>query len=63
MKLYIPVHTIGTQTITSVILSLLLLPEDFGYLGMELVFKGLVAIFNERGTCSAIIQNFGLYNR
>ena len=47
---------IGTQTITSVILARLLLPEDFGLLGMALVFVGLVAIFNDMGICSAIVQ-------
>jgi len=47
---------IGTQTITSVILARLLLPEDFGLLGMALVFMGLVAIFNDMGIGSAIVQ-------
>lgn len=63
MKWYIPVHTIGTQTSTSVILARLLLPEDFGLLGMTLVFRGLVAIFNDMGTGSAIVQKTGLYNK
>lgn len=47
---------IGTQTITSIILARLLLPEDFGFLGMALVFVGLVAIFNDMGIGSAIVQ-------
>ena len=47
---------IGTQAITSVILARLLLPEDFGLLGMALVFTGLVAIFNDMGIGSAIVQ-------
>lgn len=47
---------ISTQTITSVILARLLLPEDFGLLGMALVFMGLVAIFNDMGIGSAIVQ-------
>lgn len=47
---------IGTQGITSVILARLLLPEDFGLLGMALVFTGLVAIFNDMGIGSAIVQ-------
>lgn len=46
----------GTQVITSVILARLLLPEDFGLLGMALVFTGLVAIFNDMGIGSAIVQ-------
>ena len=46
----------GTQGITSVILTRLLLPEDFGLLGMALVFTGLVAIFNDMGIGSAIVQ-------
>ena len=47
---------IGTQGITTVILARLLLPEDFGLLGMELVFTGLVAIFNDMGIVSTIVQ-------
>lgn len=47
---------IGTQIITSVILARLLLPEDFGLLGMALVFIGLVNIFNDMGIGSAIVQ-------
>jgi len=47
---------IGTQGLTSVILARLLLPEDFGLLGMALVFTGLVAIFNDMGIGSAIVQ-------
>lgn len=47
---------IGAQTVTSIILARLLLPEDFGLLGMALVFTGLVAIFNDMGMGSAIVQ-------
>jgi O-antigen/teichoic acid export membrane protein len=47
---------IGTQAITSVILARLLLPEDFGLLGMALVFMGLMTIFNDMGIGSAIVQ-------
>lgn len=47
---------LGTQGITSVILARLLLPDDFGLLGMALVFTGLVAIFNDMGIGSAIVQ-------
>lgn len=46
----------GTQGITSVILARLSLPEDFGLLGMALVFTGLVAIFNDMGIGSSIVQ-------
>lgn len=46
----------GTQAITSVILARLLLPEDFGLLGMALVFTGLVAIFNDMGIGSALVH-------
>ena len=55
---------ISIQGITSVILARLLLPEDFGLLGMALVFTGLVAIFNDMGIDSAILkkQN-GWYNQ
>lgn len=47
---------LGAQVITSVILARLLLPEDFGLFGMALVFTGLVAIFNDMGIGSAIVQ-------
>lgn len=47
---------IGTQAITSVILARLLFPEDFGLLGMALIFTGLVAIFNDLGIGSAILK-------
>jgi PST family polysaccharide transporter len=47
---------IGTQGITSVILARLLLPEDFGLLGMAIVFTGFVEIFNDMGIGSAIVQ-------
>lgn len=47
---------IGTQGITSVILARLLLPEDFGLLGMAIVFTGLVAIFNDMGIGSALVH-------
>jgi len=54
---------IGTQGITSVILARLLLPEDFGLLGMALVFTGLVAIFNDMGIGSAIVQKQDIDHR
>ena len=47
---------IGTQGISSVILARLLLPEDFGLLGIALVFIGLVGIFNDMGIGSAILK-------
>ena len=47
---------IGTQAITSIILARLLLPEDFGLLGMTLVFTGFVEIFNDMGISSAVVQ-------
>jgi len=46
----------GTQTIKSVILARLLLPKHFWLLGMALVFIGLVAIFNDMGIVSVIVQ-------
>jgi O-antigen/teichoic acid export membrane protein len=50
----------GSQIITSIILARLLAPEDFGLLGMALVFTGLVAIFNDFGIGSAIVQKQNL---
>ncbi len=48
------------QTVTSIILARLLAPEDFGLLGMALVFTGLIAIFNDMGMGSAIVQKQNL---
>ncbi|WP_048128399.1 oligosaccharide flippase family protein [Methanosarcina lacustris] len=47
---------IGTHATTLVILARLLLPEDFGLLGMALIFMELVAIFNDKGIGSAIVK-------
>lgn len=47
---------VSAQVVTSIILARLLLPEDFGLLGMAVVFIGLVAIFNDMGIGSAIVQ-------
>jgi O-antigen/teichoic acid export membrane protein len=38
------------------VLARLLVPEDFGVVGMALIFTGLVALVNEFGLSSAIIQ-------
>ncbi len=45
-----------SQIITSIILARLLAPEDFGLLGMALVFISLVAVFNNFGIGSVIVQ-------
>lgn len=44
------------QVFISVILARLLMPEDFGVLAMAMVFTGLIAVFNDFGIGSAIIQ-------
>ncbi len=44
------------QFIVSAVLARLLMPEDFGLLGMIIVYFGLILIFNEFGLCSALIQ-------
>lgn len=41
----------------SILLARLLMPEDFGILGMAIFFTGFIAIFNEFGIGSAVIQN------
>ena len=46
----------GTQLITTVILARLLLPSDFGLLGMAMVVIGFINIFRDLGTSAAIIQ-------
>ncbi len=45
------------QVIVTIILARLLAPEDFGILTMALVFTGLIMVFNDFGTGSAVIQN------
>jgi PST family polysaccharide transporter len=42
--------------VITAILARLLLPEDFGIVGMALIFTGLVSTLNETGLSSAIIQ-------
>ncbi len=46
----------GTQFITGIILARLLLPSDFGLLGMAVVVTGFVTVFKDLGTSAAIIQ-------
>lgn len=48
--------------LTTVILSRLLDPSDFGLLGMATVFTSLIFVFNDFGLGSAIIQNRQLTN-
>lgn len=44
------------QLVTSVLLARLLMPADFGLLGMALVFYGLVQLFADFGLGAAIVQ-------
>ena len=54
----------GIRFIIQIVLARLLLPEDFGLLGMALVFTVLVAIFNDMGIGSAIVQKqIGWYDQ
>ena len=46
----------GVQFVISVVLARLLTPEDFGLLGMVLVFTGLALLINDLGFGAAIIQ-------
>ncbi|MCP4361150.1 MAG: MOP flippase family protein [Chloroflexi bacterium] len=50
----------GVQFVLSVILARLLTPEDFGLLGMVLVFTGLAILFNDLGFGAALIQKRAL---
>ena len=53
------VGSLGKQSIQfviSVILARLLLPEDFGLLGMVVVFTGFATLFNDLGFGAALIQ-------
>ncbi len=47
----------GSQYIIVVILARLLSPNDFGLIGMGLVFTGIASIVNEMGVSGALIQN------
>lgn len=44
------------QTATTIVLARLLLPSDFGLLGMVAVFTGLISILNQFGLTTAIVQ-------
>ena len=46
----------GLQFIISIVLARILSPEDFGLLGMVLVFTGFAALFGELGFGAALIQ-------
>lgn len=46
----------GIQIITAVVLARLLLPEDFGLLGMSIIFVGFCQIFADFGVGAAIVQ-------
>ena len=45
-----------SQFVITAILARLLSPNDFGLLGMAVVFTGFVTIFNEMGVSGALIQ-------
>src|SRR5690554_5791226 len=43
--------------VISIFLARLLSPEDFGLVGMSMVFIGILQIFKDMGFASALIQN------
>lgn len=47
---------LGLRLIISAILARLLLPEDFGLVGMVFVFAGVIGMFSELGLGAAVIQ-------
>lgn len=51
------------QIITSIILARLLLPEDFGLIGMAFIVIGFLNIFKDLGTSAAIIQKENISER
>lgn len=51
------VSGIGLQLITTTIFARLLLPSDYGLMGMAMVWIGFVNIFKDLGTSAAIIQH------
>lgn len=53
----------GIQFIISVVLARILSPEDFGLVGMVLVFTGFAALFGEMGFGAALIQREVLEER
>ncbi len=44
------------QWVTTLILTQLLSPNDFGLIGMAMVVTGFIALFNDLGTSAAVIQ-------
>lgn len=53
----------GLQFIISVVLARILSPEDFGLVGMVLIFTGFAALFGELGFGAALIQREVLEER
>lgn len=49
----------GLRFLTKLVLAYLLVPEDFGLIGMALVFTGLVLTISEAGLGSALVQRKG----
>lgn len=52
----------GFQFIVKIILARLLLPDDFGIIGMALIFTALMQTVNELGLSAAIIQRKNINN-
>ena len=53
---------LGTQILTIIVLARLLLPSDFGLVGMAMVVVGFINIFKDLGTTAAVIQRQELSN-
>jgi O-antigen/teichoic acid export membrane protein len=51
------------QIVTSIVLARLLLPEDFGLIGMAFIVIGFLNIFKDLGTSAAIIQKLDISER
>jgi len=49
-----------TYLVISIVLTRLLSPEDFGLVGMILVFTGFAAVFNDMGFGAALVQKLDL---
>lgn len=52
----------ATQVIVTIVLARLLLPKDFGLVGMAMVFLNIVTPINELGLGSAIVQSRDIKN-
>lgn len=53
----------GLQLVISIVLARLLMPADFGIIGIAMIFIGLIALVNEMGIAAAVVQRLEIDSR